>query len=404
MRIGMRIAALFNSKIKLGVQGRQGIFDKIANAVSGNTEKRIWIHASSLGEFEQGRPIIEALKKEHPEYKIVLTFFSPSGYEIRKNYELADYVFYLPMDGVLNAKRFIKLINPSLAIFVKYEFWYHYLNQLKKNNIPTILISATFRSSQIFFQPYGGLFRKMLRCFNYLFVQEDASVKLLEKIGLTNGVIVSGDTRYDRVAEIAKQAKEFPLIQQYKDKHKLLIAGSTWPGDERVLKECLSSMPDDWKLVLAPHEIDNKHINQLKELFRNDVVCYSELPEKHTAHRVVLIDNIGMLSSLYRYGELAYIGGGFDKGGIHNILEPAIFGLPVFFGPTYQKFVEANQMVAHQYAFPVNNAAELKGWFEQLMSDSHRLQTIQNAIKSYMQQQTGATVKIMRIISAEILK
>jgi 3-deoxy-D-manno-octulosonic-acid transferase len=403
MLLGIRIAALFNPKAKLWVNGRKNILQQIEEAVSGKNEKRIWIHCSSLGEFEQGRPVIEAIKKDYPEHKIVLTFFSPSGYEIRKDYEHADYVFYLPMDGSGNAKRFIQLINPTLAIFVKYEFWYHYLNQLKKKNIPTILISAAFRPTQVFFKPHGGLFRKILHCFDYLFVQDDMSVKLLGELGLKENVIVSGDTRYDRVAEIAKQAQTFPLIEHFKGEHKLIIAGSTWPDDEKLLRECVHTLPEGWKLVLAPHEIDNKHIEQLQNLFRNTCVLYSELTLKGHDYPVLIIDNIGMLSSLYRYGDIAYIGGGFQPGGIHNILEPAVFGLPIIFGPVYQKFVEANLMVSHQYAFPVTNISELNGWIEQLTFDSHQLPTLQNAIKSYMQQHAGATVKIMRIISAQLL-
>lgn len=403
MQLGIRIAALFNPKARLWVNGRKNVLEQIAQDVSGKNEKRIWIHCSSLGEFEQGRPVIEAIKQEHPDCKIVLTFFSPSGYEIRKDYEYADYVYYLPMDGSSNAKHFVELINPSFAIFVKYEFWYHYLNQLKRKNIPAILISAAFRPTQVFFKPHGGLFRTMLYCFDYLFVQDDMSVKLLDSIGIKDNVIVSGDTRYDRVAEIAKQATDFPLITKFKDEHQLIIAGSTWPDDEKILKECVNHLPEGWKLVLAPHEIDTKHIEAIQNQFRNACVLYSELNFKGHDYPVLVIDNIGMLSSLYRYGDIAYIGGGFQSGGIHNILEPAVFGLPVLFGPIYQKFVEANLMVSHQYAFPVTNAEELKDWLHQLIADRHQLQTMQNAIKSYMQQHAGATVKIMRIITAQVL-
>ena len=404
MQFGIRVAALFNPKAKLWVAGRKNSFGRIAQAVSGKQEKRIWIHCSSLGEFEQGRPVIEAIKKDYPEYKIVLTFFSPSGYEIRKDYEHADYVFYLPMDGSGTAKQFLELINPSLAIFVKYEFWYHYLNQLKRNNVPTVLISATFRRSQAFFKPHGGLFRKMLRCFDYLFVQDETSVNLLSGIGLTGNVIVSGDTRYDRVAEIASKVSRYPLVEKFQEGENLLIAGSTWPDDEKLLAGCLNALPDGWKLVIAPHEIHDAHISDIKELFLTNSVLYSELGDKPAGYKVLFVDNIGMLSSLYSYGEIAYVGGGFGKGGIHNILEPAVFGLPVFIGPIYDKFIEAKAMVSHQYAFPVSNQPDFNNLLQHMAADTNHRKVLQNTIRAYVSANTGATKTIMAIIGDKWLK
>ena len=344
-RAGIGCYSLFNSKAKKWIEGRKQWPLKMIAALHPD-EKRIWFHCSSLGEFEQGRPLIESLKQKYPQYKIVITFFSPSGYEVQKNYAGADYVFYMPLDNKRNAKRFIKLINPSLAVFVKYEFWYHYLEELHTKKIPTIIISAAFRKEQTFFSWYGKLFRSLLHCFNWIFVQDEQSKKLLEGIGFDKNVSVSGDTRYDRVSAIAKNKKDLPLAEKFKDNHKLLIAGSTWPDDEKILKACLSVLPDDWKLIIAPHEIDEAHIQSIQSLFINENVLYSSLIKNENSFdkKVLIIDNIGLLSSLFAYGEIAFIGGGFQKGGIHNVLEPAVFGFPVIFGPVFEKFVEAKKL------------------------------------------------------------
>lgn len=398
--LAIRIASLFNPKAKKWIAGRKDILQRVQQELQSG-ELRVWMHCSSLGEFEQGRPLIEAIKQKSPYYKIVLTFFSPSGYEVRKDYELADYVFYLPMDGKANAKRFIELVQPSFVLFIKYEFWYYYLITLQQKNIPVFLVSATFRASQGFFKWYGALLRKMLGSFRYLFVQEPASQELLAAIGIEEQVMISGDTRYDRVAAIASQAKSFPLIEEFKGLHHLLIAGSTWPDDEKLLRQNLSALPEHWKLVIAPHEIDRAHIDDVKELFGDEAVCYTELSKTNArSYRVLIIDNIGMLSSLFRYGELAYIGGGFQKGGIHNTLEPAIFGLPVIFGPVYEKFAEARQLVALGYAFPVADAAAYKEVLKQLIGNDMHRQSLQAAIKDYVHQQTGATDRIMEVLKS----
>lgn len=364
-------------------------------------ERRIWIHCASLGEFEQGRPVIEAIRKQYPAYKIVLTFFSPSGYEIRKDTPLADYVFYMPLDGKKKSKRFLELVDPVMAIFVKYEFWFYYLCYLSKRKTPTFIISAAFRKDQGFFQWYGGLFRKMLRNFNHVFVQDQQSKDLLAGVGISEKVTVSGDTRYDRVAEIADNVKQFPVVEQFANGNKLLVAGSTWPDDEKMLKESLSSMPENWKIIIAPHEIDQPHIEHIKELFGEDCTLYSK-PEDINQKKVLIIDNIGMLSSLYSYGSVAYVGGGFQKGGIHNALEPAVFGLPVFFGPFYQKFVEAKELVDKGYAFPVQNATEFNKSLRELLSRD--MDALQANIRAYMQAHTGATTNIMAHLSGQYLR
>lgn len=403
-RIGVRVAALFGEKPKLWLRGRRGLLDKIAADLQGKDEKRIWVHCSSLGEFEQGRPLIEAIKAQYPAYKILLTFFSPSGYEIRKNYAGADYVYYLPMDSHRNARRFVEMVNPAMAVFVKYEFWYYYLAQLKKAEVPTILVSAAFRKGQSFFKPHGGLFRKMLRCFDYLFVQDDESKRLLETVGITENVIVAGDTRYDRVRTIAAGVRQFPLIDKFKEKDNLIIAGSTWQEDEDVLRHILPQLPEDWKLIIAPHEIDEPHIKSLLDMFAGHAVLYSDLSEEPAGYQVLIIDNIGMLSSLYSYGEIAYVGGGFQKGGIHNVLEPAVFGLPVFFGPVYDKFVEAKALVSRMYAFPISEKEHFNSLLGKLMDDDKRRHSMRKAIQDYIAAQTGATRRILDVVGPQWLK
>ena len=331
---GILLASPFNDKAKQWISGRKN-WKKNQKLITLKGNHCIWIHCSSLGEFEQGRPLIEKLKQVYPNYKIVLTFFSPSGYEIQKNYPLADLVMYMPMDSPTHAKKFIEAIQPALAVFVKYEFWYYYLNQLHLQQIPTIIISAAFRENQLFFKWYGTFFRKMLHCFNYIFVQNEHSKKLLATIGITNNVIISGDTRYDRVAEIAQKTKRFDIVENFKGNGNIFIAGSTWQDDEALLSRFFTHLPTNWKLIIAPHEIHKAHIDEIQKLFGNNSVLFSEIKcgIKANEQRVLIIDNIGMLSSLYAYGDMAFVGGGFQKSGIHNILEPAIYGLPICFGP-----------------------------------------------------------------------
>lgn len=389
------------TKAQKWLDGRKNIFEKIATTIPQDGIK-IWIHCASLGEFEQGRPVIEALKKSNPHYRILLTFFSPSGYEIRKDYEYADAVCYLPMDGSENAKRFISLVKPDLAVFVKYEFWYYYLKTLCEKNIPMLLISAAFRKQQPFFKWYGKLFREMLHCYTKLFVQDRLSEKLLKNIGIKN-VVISGDTRYDRVALIAQQAKRILLIEKWKGADKLLIAGSTWEKDEILLQEAMKTLPHDWKLLIAPHEIDKIHLQQIEQLFENNTARYSDLNnDNHFEKKILIIDNIGMLSSLYRYGDVAFIGGGFTKGGIHNILEAAVFGMPVLFGPNYQKFTEAREMVAERLAFAVDNKTDFNNVMHLFMTaDSRKM--LKEKMITFMKEKEGATNQIVEYIQSVTL-
>ncbi|MCD6012009.1 MAG: 3-deoxy-D-manno-octulosonic acid transferase [Flavipsychrobacter sp.] len=398
-QLAIKAYSVFNAKAQKWVDGRKGWEQHIAATLK-QGEKRIWFHCSSVGEYEQAKPLIEVMKAEFPAYKIIVTFFSPSGYEACKDSKLLDYVFYLPHDNNNNAERFVSLVAPSMALFVKYEFWYHYLQALKTRQVPTMLVSGAFRSEQPFFKWYGSLFRKMLQNFTWFFVQDDESKKMLNKIGIESNVIISGDTRYDRVATIANNLSPIPAIEEFQGNHKILIAGSTWPGDEEVLKECLELLPDDWKLVLVPHEIDDAHIKKIQQLFDNKPILFTDLKDGNTGYdkKVLIVNTMGMLSRMYSYGEIAFIGGGFQKGGIHNILEPAVFGLPVLFGPIYEKFVEAKELVAHQYVFPVNDAAEAKEKLKKLIEDVDYRQSLHNSLKKFMQEHIGASGKVVDII------
>ena len=398
--LGIRLYGFFNQKAGKWVSGRVGWRERLSGAIRPG-EQRIWIHCSSLGEFEQGRPVIEALRAWYPDHKIVLTFFSPSGYEARKDYREVDYVFYLPVDTERNARDFLEKVDPKLAIFVKYEFWYHYLDQLAIRKVPALLISAAFRKEQIFFKWYGGLFRQMLHNFTCLFVQDKQSATLLQEIGLRSNVVICGDTRYDRVATIAANVRNLPAIEQFKSDFHLLIAGSTWPGDETILKSV--ELPEKWKLIIAPHEIGTDHIRQITELFAGDTILFSALTNENSgsSKKVLIIDNIGMLASLYSYGEIAYVGGGFKKGGIHNTLEPAVFGLPIVMGPVYEKFVEARQLVTHGYAFPVENEQTCKQIIAKLVGDTQFRTSVNSKLREFMARNTGATETIMKNINQE---
>ncbi len=398
----IRVYSLFNSKAKKWIDGRKD-WQALMSAALKPDENRIWIHCSSIGEFEQARPLVEALKGGYPRHKIAITFFSPSGYEaIRKNNQI-DYVFYLPHDSKDNARQFIDLLQPELVLFVKYEFWYHYLARLKKRKIPTLLVSGAFRNGQPFFKWYGAIFRDMLSCFSYFFLQDESSGKALTELGLSTPILISGDTRFDRVATIAQNATKILPLEQYILNHKVLIAGSTWPGDEDVLIKCMDLLPSDWKLILAPHEIDPAHIDRIKQQFGNEALLYSDLEKGDAGNgkKVLVIDNIGMLSRLYAYGTIAYIGGGFKKGGIHNILEPAVFGLPVIFGPIYEKFVEAKMLASLNLVFPVNNTSECREILRKLIEDTEYYYSISNSIMQFMQLHIGATNSIMAAIEKE---
>ncbi|MDP4209484.1 MAG: glycosyltransferase N-terminal domain-containing protein [Bacteroidota bacterium] len=395
--IAIRVAALTgNIKARQWVDGRKDIFRNLENKLQSG-ERRIWVHAASLGEFEQGRPLIEKIKEQHPEYKIFLTFFSPSGYEVRKNYAGADYIFYLPADTPGNARRFIDLVNPEKVFFIKYEFWYNYLSLLKKRDIPAYLCSSIFRSNQLFFKPYGGWYRKILSFFSHLFVQTEASALLLKNIGFTN-VTVTGDTRFDRVYAIASQAREIDEVKTFVGDKQCLIAGSTWEPDEDLLSQYINETPSPLKYIIAPHEIQVSHIDRLEKSIQKKVVRFSSWKLNPSGDfDVLIIDNIGMLSSLYRYGQVAYIGGGFGKG-IHNILEAATFGLPVLFGPNHKKFQEALDLIDAKGAFPIQCFTGLKNQLDRLFNDPQYLQTSGNTAGNFVKQNIGATNKILSSI------
>jgi len=387
----VRLASLFNVKAKLFVDGRKGIFEHIA-AKFNTTGHPIWFHFASLGEFEQGRPVLESIKTSKPNEKIIVTFFSPSGYEIRKNYALTDGIFYLPIDTIANAKKFIELVNPKMAIFTKYEFWPNYFNALAKKNIPLYIISGIFRTNQIFFKAYGGFYRNVLKFVSHFFVQNEESATLLKSIGI-NRVDISGDTRFDRVYENAQTPKTLPIIEKFCSNHPVLIAGSTWPADEKLLVDLATKNPD-WKLVIAPHEIHEGHINTIIDLFPTGVKFSALSLDKNdeSEAQVLIIDNIGMLSSLYQYGKIAYIGGGFGVG-IHNTLEAAAFGLPVIFGPNYHKFQEAKDLIEIGAAKSISNTEEL------MVSFKHYVQYDSGSLaKNYVASKKGATEMIIKKI------
>jgi 3-deoxy-D-manno-octulosonic-acid transferase len=385
-----------NEKAKLWIEGRKDIFNRLQSALKPN-ERRIWVHASSLGEFEQGRPLIEKIKEQHPEYKIILTFFSPSGYEVRKNYTGADYIFYLPSDTPDQARRFVDLANPEKALFIKYEYWYNYLSVLKKRNIPVYLCSAIFRENQLFFKWYGGWYRNILSLFSYIFVQTARSKELLASVGQAN-VTIAGDTRFDRVYAIASQAKEISEVVKFVGNSQCLIAGSTWEPDEDLLSAYINESALPLKYIIAPHEINASHIERLEKSIQKKAVRFSVWKQDQTGNPdVLIIDNIGTLSSLYRYGQVSYIGGGFGKG-IHNTLEAATFGLPILFGPNYSRFQEAKDLIALGGAFPISGQHELNLELDELFSNSGSLGEAQKVAGDYVKQNIGATEAICKYI------
>lgn len=394
-QLAILIASLFNKKAKLWLEGRKDIFNRLQNAV-GNGEKIIWMHCASLGEFEQGRPVLEQLRLQYPQHRLLLTFFSPSGYEIRKNYIGVDWVFYLPLDTRTNARQFIHIVKPSLSIFVKYEYWYHYLHQLHQKNIPVILISAIFREHAPFFKWYGSVHRKMANYFHHLFVQNPESYERITTIVPAEKVSLAGDTRFDRVKTIADSFEPLPLIEQFITNKKILVAGSTWPEDELALKKLMESQAD-LALIMAPHEITDTHLRFLKETF-GEASLYSELLKANSgasSSRVLIIDNIGMLSKLYYYSLVSYIGGGFNKSGIHNTLEAAVYGKPVLFGPNYQKFAEAAGLIKNKAAFSYTTGTELITLTQSLLNNKELLIEYSRNAGAFVTSNTGATGLIL---------
>jgi 3-deoxy-D-manno-octulosonic-acid transferase len=404
----LRLVAPFNPKARQWVAGRQHWAEALAQKLAGNNAPVAWFHAASLGEFEQGRPVMEAFRQQYPDYKILLTFFSPSGYEVRKNYAGADYILYLPADTPANAREFVQLIKPRIAFFIKYEFWYNYLRELKAAHVPIISFSAIFRPDQLFFKSYGTFYRNLLRYFDHILVQNQESVDLLGRIGLTN-VTLAGDTRFDRVAQVAAARKAIPIAQAFKQDLPLLIVGSAWQADMNVLIPFLNQFGQPLKIIIAPHDIHEDEIERWRGQLAKPSIRFSQankpgvtLAAVETAAvetaTILFIDNVGMLSSLYQYGEFAYIGGAFGKG-LHNILEAATFGMPLFFGPNYAKFQEAVDLIAEGAAFPVQDTETFTQAFaKQYVNHSEAVRISRN----YVQRNIGATAKVMQI-TAELL-
>lgn len=394
----LKIVALFSPKIKLFVDGRKNVFAILEEKIKPE-DKTIWFHSASLGEYEQGLPVIEKIKEQYPLHKIIVTFFSPSGYEVRKNNNVADITVYLPLDTKNNAKKFLKLVHPELAFFIKYEFWLNYLKELKKLKTPTYLISGIFRDEQMFFKWYGGFYRKALETFTYFFVQNEDSKLKIESIGFRN-VIVSGDTRFDRVNAILDRDNSLEFIETFKNNQPTIVIGSSWPKDEALLIDYINESPENIKFVIAPHNIKAEQIENLKSAITKKTVLYSEKENKNLAdYNVFIIDTVGLLTKIYSYGTISYVGGGFGNPGIHNILEPATFGIPIVIGPNYAKFAEAIELVNLGGCMVITNIEELKQTFDRLLSDENFLNKKGGICKSYIQQNKGATNTIINSIS-----
>ena len=392
----IRLVAPRHRKAKLWLEGRKDLFRRMQERID-PAARIIWVHVASLGEFEQGRPIIEQLRKLHPEYKILLTFFSPSGYEIRKDYKGADYIFYLPIDTPRNARRFLDAAHPEIAVFVKYEYWLNLLRELRRRKVRTYVVSAIFRRNSVFFRPYGAMWRRALETFDTLFVQNVESKRLLSEIGFDN-VVVAGDTRFDRVAEIAAAAKRVEIVERFRGNGRLFVAGSTWGPDEEILLPLINANPEV-RFVVAPHEMDEGRIERLLHETKGGAVRYTQCDAAADFGKtqLLILDTVGILSSVYGSAAWAYIGGGFGIG-IHNTLEAATFGLPIAFGPNYSKFKEARDMVSLGCATPVHTAEELSAWFAPLRDDEEALRRASRAAKDYTAHNQGATGIILRSI------
>lgn len=395
LRALYRLAAIQNAKAKLFISGRSDFFGKLTVALQGNTQPLIWMHCASLGEFEQGRPVLEMLKKDFPSHKIMVTFFSPSGYEARKTYPLADYIFYLPWDTPDNARRFIDTAKPVMALFVKYEFWYHYITELHRRNIPVLNVSGVFHSRQVFFKWYGKFFRKLLLKFNHFFVQNTGSARVLQQFGI-NRVTVAGDTRFDRVWQLIQVHEKLPVIEQFKGSSKLMVVGSSWPEDMDVLLPFIHDQLGYTKFIIAPHEISESGVRNIERQLTCEALRYSvahHIPDPNE-YEVLIIDNIGMLARLYRYAEYAWVGGGYGKG-LHNILEAAAYGMPVFFGnKNLQKFPEAIDLINRGGAFAVADYTDLKDKFEAVNDPATYLMACE-ITRLYVEEKRGATQKII---------
>jgi 3-deoxy-D-manno-octulosonic-acid transferase len=453
---GIHLIARWNPKAKRWLEGRKGIFSRIQTDLAAGGKDRatagaadmatndgtdatgvvepgpgglagakdggdtgdgsatpvIWMHCASLGEFEQGRPVLESLRLKYPGCRVVVTFFSPSGYEVRKDYEGADHVWYLPMDSRKNARRFIELVKPGLVLWVKYDYWYYYLSELKKRNIPAILLSAAFRPEQPFFKWYGRMHRYMLECFTHLFVQSESSEKLLAGLGLSENVSVSGDTRFDRVIEISRQSDPLPLIEAFCGENTVIVAGSTWEEDEEELDHFANTHPEI-RFIIAPHEIGEERLREVERLFRYCIRYSQWVREQGQTGRmkagnqpppnVLIIDNVGLLSRLYRYARITYVGGGFGDDGVHNVLEAAVYGKPVVFGPVIEKYFEAVELADCGGGIVIDSALEAESVFNRLLSNPEEYRLTCEASRDYVQTRKGATGKITGYIQEKRL-
>ena len=390
---GVAIASLFNEKVRKMWRGERQAIRTIKEKIDPNAQY-VWFHAASLGEFEQGRPLMEQLRREHPEYKILLTFFSPSGYEVRKNYEGADIICYLPLDTILNARRFLRTIRPVMAFFIKYEFWYNYLHILRHRGIPVYSVSSIFRPGQVFFRWYGKQYSRVLKCFTHFFVQNEVSRELLSTIGIDN-VTVVGDTRFDRVLQIKEAAKQLPIVEQFKGNSKCFIAGSSWQPDEEIFIPWLNEHRD-WKLVIAPHVISEDHLQQIEKMLEGrKAVRYTEATEESVKGADVLIVNcFGLLSSIYHYADVTYVGGGFGVG-IHNTLEAAVWDVPAFFGPNNQRFQEAQGLKNCGGGLEISNADDFRRYMQGFEEHPELMKELGEKAGAYVGSLAGATQKIL---------
>jgi 3-deoxy-D-manno-octulosonic-acid transferase len=391
----VKLVALFSPKVKLFVNGRKEVFPILQSKLSPN-DKTIWFHAASLGEYEQGLPVIEKIKVQYPNHKIVVTFFSPSGYEVRKNNTVADATVYLPLDTKSNAQKFIKTINPEMVFFIKYEYWPNYLNELQKQNIKTYLISGIFREKQAFFKWYGGFYRNALKTFDYFFVQNESSKNLIQSIGFNN-VKISGDTRFDRVVSILERDNSLDFIEQFKDNKTTIVIGSSWPKDENLLVNYINNASDDIKFIIAPHNIKSEQIANLKSQITKPTILFSEKNNIDLSNfNIFIIDTIGILTKIYSYADIAYVGGGFGNPGVHNILEPATFGIPIIIGPNYSHFAEAIALVHQEGCVSISNQNELNEALDNLVFNEDVRHEKGHICSTFVQMNKGATEVILK--------
>lgn len=391
----LKLLAFFSPKIKLFVAGRKSVFQTLQNKIHA-IDKTIWFHAASLGEYEQGLPVIEKVKQKYPNHKIIITFFSPSGYEVRKNNTVADVTVYLPLDTIANAKQFLKLVHPEMAFFIKYEYWPNYLNELKNQNIKTYLISGIFRENQAFFKWYGGFYRKALKTFTYFFVQNETSKKLLQSIGFEN-VKISGDTRFDRVVTILEKDNTLDFIAAFKNNQPTIVIGSSWPKDEELLIHFINHASNDIKFIIAPHNIKVEQITNIKSQITKSSVLFSEKSNIDlSSFQVFIIDTIGILTKIYSYADIAYVGGGFGNPGVHNLLEPATFGIPIVIGPNYSHFAEATALVGLGGCVSIKNQSELNDTFNLLLQNKEERLEKGLICSTFVQMNKGATEQILK--------